>query len=137
MARAGSLRQPRCTSSAANSTADTAKIPTRMANCTGRRGKPALRAAAACRLPGRLAEAPKRGFPVPLADWLRQDETYARVRAKLTGPVAARFFDTAALCALLDAHRAGTTNAMTKIWAFYCFIEWYELYFEEKIPPVL
>ena len=21
---------------------------------------------------------------------------------------------------------------MTKIWAFYCFIEWYELYFEEK-----
>ena len=111
-------------------------LPRRL-RCTGRRGKPALRAAAACRLPGRLAEAPKRGFPVPLADWLRQDETYARVRAKLTGPVAARFFDTAALCALLDAHRAGTTNAMTKIWAFYCFIEWYELYFEEKIPPVL
>ena len=65
-------------------------LPRRL-RCTGRRGKLALRAAAACRLPGRLAEAPKRGFPVPLADWLRQDETYARVRAKLTGPVAARF----------------------------------------------
>ena len=55
----------------------------------------------------------------------------------LTGPAAERFFDTGALCALLDAHRAGKTNAMTKLWAFYCFIEWYEVYFTGKIPPDL
>ena len=103
--------------------------------CTGRRGKIALRAAAARRLPKELAARPKRGFPVPLADWLRQDEYYARVRAKFTGPVAERFFDTQALCALLDAHRTGKTNAMTKLWAFYCFIEWYEVYFVEDFPP--
>ena len=60
-----------------------------------------------------------------------------KVKAKLTGPVAERFFDTGALCALLDAHRAGKTNAMTKLWAFYCFIEWYEVYFTGKIPPDL
>ena len=105
--------------------------------CTARRGKIALRAAAARRLPRALAGAPKRGFPVPLADWLRQDEYYARVKAKFTGPVAERFFDTGALCALLDDHRAGKTNAMTKIWAFYCFIEWYEVYFVEQKPPIL
>ena len=105
--------------------------------CTGRRGKIALRAAAARRLPPRLAAAPKRGFPVPLADWLRQEKYYALVKAKLTGPAAERFFDTGALCALLDAHRAGKTNAMTKLWAFYCFIEWYEVYFTGKIPPDL
>lgn len=105
--------------------------------CTGRRGKIALRAAAARRLPPRLADAPKRGFPVPLADWLRQEKYYALIKAKLTGPVAERFFDTGALCALLDAHRAGKTNAMTKLWAFYCFIEWYEVYFTGKIPPDL
>ena len=51
--------------------------------------------------------------------------------------MAERFFDTGALCALLDAHRAGKTNAMTKLWAFYCFIEWYEVYFTGKIPPDL
>ena len=96
----------------------------------------ALRAAAR-RLPPRLADAPKRGFPVPLADWLRQEKYYALVKAKLTGPAAERFFDTDALCALLDAHRAGKTNAMTKLWAFYCFIEWYEVYFTGKIPPDL
>ncbi|WP_417343792.1 asparagine synthase (glutamine-hydrolyzing) [Gemmiger formicilis] len=105
--------------------------------CTGRRGKIALRATAARRLPGALAANPKRGFPVPLADWLCQDEYYKRVRTKFTGPVAERFFDTAALCALLDAHRAGKTNAMTKLWAFYCFIEWYEVYFVEEFPPIL
>lgn len=105
--------------------------------CTGRRGKIALRAAAARRLPPQLADAPKRGFPVPLADWLRQEKYYALVKAKLTGPVAERFFDTGTLCALLDAHRAGKTNAMTKLWAFYCFIEWYEVYFTGKIPPDL
>lgn len=105
--------------------------------CTGRRAKIALRAAAARRLPPQLADAPKRGFPVPLADWLRQEKYYALVKAKLTGPAAERFFDTGALCALLDAHRAGKTNAMTKLWAFYCFIEWYEVYFTGKIPPDL
>ena len=41
---------------------------------------------------------PKRGFPVPLADWLRQDEYYTRVKAKFTGPVAERFFDTGEMC---------------------------------------
>ena len=93
--------------------------------------------AAARRLPPQLADAPKRGLPVPLADWLRQEKYYALVKAKLTGPVAEHFFDTGALCALLDAHRAGKTNAMTKLWAFYCFIEWYEVYFTAKIPPDL
>ena len=86
---------------------------------------------------GIVSDAPKRGFPVPLADWLRQEKYYALVKAKLTGPAAERFFDTGALCALLDAHRAGKTNAMTKLWAFYCFIEWYEVYFTGKIPPDL
>ena len=99
--------------------------------------EPEMRAAAARRLPPQLADAPKRGFPVPLADWLRQEKYYALVKAKLTGPVAERFFDTGALCALLDAHRAGKTNAMTKLWAFYCFVEWYEVYFTGKIPPDL
>ena len=66
-----------------------------------------------------------------------KEKYYALVKAKLTGPAAERFFDTDALCALLDAHRAGKTNAMTKLWAFYCFIEWYEVYFTGKIPPDL
>ena len=105
--------------------------------CTRRRGKIALRAMAAHRLPAALAGRKKRGFPVPLAAWLRQEPYYTQVKEKLTGTVAERFFDTAALCRLLDAHRAGKTNAMTQIWAFYCFVVWYEVYFAGELPPKL
>ena len=105
--------------------------------CTRRGAKVALRAAAARSLPGGLARRPKRGFPVPLAAWLRQEPWYSRVRETLTGPVAEEFFHTRALAELLEAHREGRVNAMTKIWSFYCFIEWYELYFVEPWPPRL
>ena len=95
----------------------------------------ALRAAAGRSLPPELARRKKRGFPVPLADWLRQDPYYAMVREAFSGAVAERFFDTRALCTLLDDHRAGKVNAMTKIWSFYCFLVWYQLYFVDPQPP--
>ena len=97
----------------------------------------ALRAAAAHSLPPELSGRKKRGFPVPLAGWLRQDTYYTMVREKFVGPVAEQFFDTRALCELLEAHRQGKVNAMTKIWSFYCFILWYELYFVDPQAPQL
>ena len=105
--------------------------------CTRRKNKVALRVAAARSLPAGLARRPKRGFPVPLAAWLRQEPWYTQVRAALTGPVAEQFFHTRALAELLDAHRDGRVNAMTKIWSFYCFVVWYELYFLGSWPPRL
>lgn len=109
----------------------------RSCRCTRSRTKIALRAAAARSLPPEVAGRKKRGFPVPLADWLRRDPYYAMVREAFSGPVAERFFDTRALCQLLDDHRAGKVNAMTKIWSFYCFLVWYQLYFVEPLPPRL
>lgn len=109
----------------------------RTKRCTRRKTKVALRAAAERSLPPALAGRKKRGFPVPLAQWLRQDTYYTMVREKFVGPVAERFFDTRELCRLLDEHREGKTQAMTKIWSFYCFILWYELYFVDPLPPRL
>ena len=57
------------------------------------------------------------------------------VREKFTGPVAEKFFDTAALLRLLDDHKAGKARNMTKIWSFYSFILWYELYFVNNAAP--
>ncbi|WP_294570097.1 asparagine synthase (glutamine-hydrolyzing) [uncultured Subdoligranulum sp.] len=109
----------------------------RQLRCTRRKTKVALRAAAARSLSPELSGRKKRGFPVPLAGWLRQDTYYTMVREKFVGPVAEQFFDTRALCELLEAHRQGKVNAMTKIWSFYCFILWYELYFVDPQPPQL
>ena len=89
--------------------------------------KIALRGAALKQLPDSVAKRKKLGFPVPLNDWLRQE--------KFTGEVAEKFFDTAALCRLLDDHVAGRAKNMTKIWSFYSFILWYELYFVQAAPP--
>ena len=97
--------------------------------------KIALRGAAFRQLPESVAKRKKLGFPVPLNDWLRQDKYYAMVREKFTGPVAEQFFDTAALLRLLDDHKAGRAKNMTKIWSFYSFILWYELYFVNSAAP--
>ena len=97
--------------------------------------KIALRGAALKQLPDSVAKRKKLGFPVPLNDWLRQDKYDAMVREKFTGPVAEQFFNTAELCRLLDDHVAGRAKNMTKIWSFYSFILWYELYFVNDAPP--
>ncbi len=36
---------------------------------------------------------------------------------------------------LLDDHKAGKAKNMTKIWSFYSFILWYELYFVNTQAP--
>ena len=97
--------------------------------------KIALRGAAFKQLPESVAHRKKLGFPVPLNDWLRQDKYSEMVREKFTGPVAEKFFNTDALCRLLDDHKAGRAHNMTKIWSFYSFILWYELYFVNSEPP--
>ena len=97
--------------------------------------KIALRGAAFKQLPESVANRKKLGFPVPLNDWLRQDKYYNMVREKFTGEVAEKFFNTDALCRLLDDHKAGKAKNMTKIWSFYSFILWYELYFVKNGAP--
>ena len=96
--------------------------------------KIALRATAMEQLPESVAKRKKLGFPVPLNDWLKQDKYYNMVREKFEGPVAAQFFNTPALLKLLEGHKNGTAQpgAMTKIWSFYSFILWYELYFVQR-----
>ena len=94
--------------------------------------KIALRAAALEQLPESVAKRRKLGFPVPLNDWLRQDKYYNMVREKFESPVAEQFFNVPELLKLLDAHKAGQNGGMTKIWSFYSFILWYELFFVQR-----
>ncbi len=109
-------------------------IPLRY-RCTGRNTKLALRAAAARTLPAQVAERKKLGFPVPLNDWLRQEKYAAQVHRAFMSDEAAQFFDTKALCRLLETHRTGRAHNMTKIWSVYSFLLWYRLYFVESAPP--
>ncbi len=91
--------------------------------------KVALRGAALKQLPERTAHKKKLGFPVPLNDWLRQDEYYERVKTAFEGEIADKFFNRDAIMALLNDHKNGTSKNMKKIWTIYTFILWYEQFF--------
>ena len=91
--------------------------------------KLALRKAAEKTLPKLTAEKDKLGFPVPIRVWLKEDGYYNRVKAEFTGENAEKFFDTARLLKLLDAHKAGKTDNSRKIWTVYTFLIWYKQFF--------
>lgn len=100
-------------------------------NCRidGNTTKVALRRAALHRLPERTANKKKLGFPVPLNDWLRQDEYYERVKTAFESEIADKFFNRTAILELLETHKQGTARNMKKIWTIYTFILWYEQFF--------
>lgn len=107
------------------------RIPARL-RASGDASKIALRHAAARRLPQRVYDKPKLGFPSPLADWLRQDTYYEQVKRAFESDIAAEFFVVDELVALLDEHRAGAVSHMQKIWSFYSFIVWYREFWESE-----
>ncbi len=99
------------------------------AKADARQTKKALRAAAARHLPLPSAERKKRGFPVPVRNWLRDPVYAARVRAAFDSPAAARFFQVRQLHILLDRHLRRRQDNWRQIFCIYCFLVWYEQFF--------
>jgi len=91
--------------------------------------KHVLRAAANKTLPDEWANREKKGFPVPIRNWLREERYYEEVKASLTSDTAAEYFDTDMLLALLDAHRSGEVNNGRRIWTVYTFLTWHKAFF--------
>jgi asparagine synthase (glutamine-hydrolysing) len=91
--------------------------------------KTAFREAAHRYLPAAAAEKKKLGFPVPIRIWLRQDKYYNIVKKAFCSPEAEKFFHTAELMKLLNAHRAGKEDYSRHIWNVYTFLVWYRQYF--------
>ena len=91
--------------------------------------KVTLRQAAERAIPADWAQKEKLGFPVPVANWLREDRYYEQVKAEFTSSTAARFFKTDELVRLLDEHRANERDNTRRIWIVYSFLVWYGIYF--------
>ena len=94
--------------------------------------KQVLRHAANRCLPDEWATRPKKGFPVPLKFWLREQKYYDYVKEYFTAPWAAEFFDTAKLMKLLDDHFAGKALNQRKIYTALTFLIWYKRYFIDE-----
>ena len=92
--------------------------------------KLALRRAAEKTLPTITAQKDKLGFPVPIREWLKQDEYYNTVKEQFTSETADNYFNTAKLVKMLDVHKSGKKDLSRKIWTVYTFLVWYAQYFK-------
>lgn len=97
----------------------------------GRSFKRALREASRKTLPAEWADRPKKGFPVPIRHWLREEKFASIVRERFDSPAAAEFFDTKKLAQMLDEHTTGKKNNGRKIWTVYTFLVWHKVFFED------
>lgn len=88
--------------------------------------KAVLRAASQKTLPPEWVHRKKKGFPVPIKDWLREDKYYGIVKDSFTSDTAGEYFDTKKLLSLLDDHKNGIANNQRKIWTAYTFLTWHD-----------
>lgn len=104
--------------------------------------KLALRKAASRVLPDEVAYRKKLGFPVPVRAWLADSSVNADIKRAFESDVAAEFFDTDEIGALLDAFLGEKPRVShpvwfarhklllwRHVWTIYLFIRWYELFF--------
>ena len=111
------------------------KIPAKY-KITKENTKYILRHAANRTLPDEWANRKKKGFPVPIRLWLREEKYAQLVRRYFESAFASEFFDTDALIRLLDDHVAGKANNGRKIWTVFTFLVWYKRFFIDFILPV-
>jgi len=95
----------------------------------GQRTKCALRDASLLSIPSEWANRTKKGFPVPIRFWLKEDKYYNIVKTAFMSDYAKEFFDTERLVKMLDNHKNGTEKNQRKIWTVYTFLVWYKRFF--------
>ena len=88
-----------------------------------------LRKAASSRIPEEWYKRPKKGFPVPIIKWFREEKYYKLARDLFNKDFAKEFFDIKKLNKMLDEHYKGKKNNCRKIWTVYTFLVWYQRFF--------
>ncbi|MDE5888640.1 MAG: asparagine synthase (glutamine-hydrolyzing) [Bacilli bacterium] len=107
------------------------KLPTN-AKINKETTKPALRMAAKKVIPNESYKKKKLGFPVPLREWIKEDDLYNEIKTKFESSIAEKFFDTKRIMKLLESHKSGKKDCYKKVWTIYTFIVWYEQFFTEE-----
>jgi asparagine synthase (glutamine-hydrolysing) len=109
-----------------------ARLPHRLKIRDGRR-KWLLKRVAEDLVPAQILERPKRGFTLPIRDWLRGDlGTHAR--EVLLGPRSRtrRLLQTATVERVLDLHARGQRDFSARIWSLLFLEHWCQAYLDHR-----
>ncbi len=93
--------------------------------------KVALRDAAKEVIPNESYKKKKLGFPVPIRDWMREEDVYNEIKDAFNSSVANKYFNTDILLNMLENHKNNKRDNYRKLWNVYCFIKWYQVFFED------
>ena len=88
-----------------------------------------LRKAASSRIPEQWYKRPKKGFPVPIIKWFREEKYYNLAKEIFNADFASEFFNVKEINKMLDEHYSGKKNHCRKIWTVYVFLVWYKTFF--------
>lgn len=95
--------------------------------------KVALRDAAKRDIPNESYKKKKLGFPVPIREWIKEDDFYQEIKKTFELDIASELFQKDVIMKLLEDHKNGVKDNYRRIWAIYSFLKWYEVFFEEKL----
>ena len=92
--------------------------------------KAALREAAKKDIPNESYKKKKLGFPVPVREWIKEDDFYNEIKNTFNTEYADKIFNKKYILNLLEEHKNNKKDNYRKIWSVYSFLKWYEVYFE-------
>lgn len=91
--------------------------------------KIALRKAAQKVIPNEAYKKKKLGFPVPLRDWVKEEDLYKEILSKFESDTAKKYFNQKKIIKLLNDHKNNKKDNYKKVWTIYTFLVWYEQFF--------
>ncbi|MBR3229858.1 MAG: asparagine synthase (glutamine-hydrolyzing) [Bacilli bacterium] len=88
-----------------------------------------LRKAASKRIPEAWYKRRKKGFPVPIIKWFREEKYYNIVKEIFEEDFTKEFFDQKLLIKMLDEHYTSKKNHCRKLWTVFVYLVWYKTFF--------
>jgi asparagine synthase (glutamine-hydrolysing) len=109
----------------------------RIAKLGGKGGKTLLRKAMRGVLPDAIIDRPKKGFPIPIASWLRTSlRQFTRDHLLARDSACSRFVNRAETVRLVQEHEQGKVDRSQEIWTLLVFEFWYQHFITAHPQPI-
>lgn len=95
--------------------------------------KVALREAAKSVIPTEAYKKKKLGFPVPVREWMKEEDFYTEIKNTFEEEYVGEFFNQKYILKLLEDHKNEKKDNYRKVWTIYCFLLWYKRFFKESV----